>query len=631
MKNATGKEKNETPIAPVAPLPQFLMLGFAGKRNLSGGFASQAEGERALAAALEGEFAALETRYRKPLVNIVGVSALALGADTVFAECLLGRGGLMQAFLPERADLFFNLPDFGDEAALERSRRLLEHGNLIETRILRGDLPRNERFAECATDIVDACDVFLVAITTEEWAAFQEWMPPIAPARTELARVLEPKPEEDGKKKEKNQAPDPAMAAAAKALEDAEAIPASFSRGGSAETLCYAYLIGRECRVLVPDGGGAWSRNVLDDGAANCAKDVARHKPHGKARQVAQLGETGEGLREVFDPGLQPEPLETFDYRASMDNALKYADHMAGKGKNRFVRLTMAIVLIHICATVVASYALVWPYGHTFAAALKVLLLLSGLGLAVWLTCRRCRLQEGWVNHRLIAEMLRSARVLVGDVSKAVPPFFGSLKHLRDFYLPEFSQLIRSLNILHLREVKRAGVFNPDKTALKAFVKHYCNARIEDQRGYYARELKRGHRENERYEWAFFVFSSLALICAVVALAGCFGHEAAAVQQAVEAHKAVETDAWYVLFAIKFVPLVFPVLAAATMVLASIKDLGRRCGSYADMISVLDEARQPVHCSAGTRSMVSRVHRLEHQLLQENVEAYSSMRNLRAG
>lgn len=605
----------ETSHALVAPFPQFLMLGFAGKRRLLETPSLQAAAEASLAAALATEFVNLQARYTKFPVNLVGISALALGADAVFAETLFRNGGLLRAFLPERPDLFFNAEDFdNDPRLLARSRRLLEHPGVIERHIPGGELSRDARFAQCATDIVDACDVFLVSVTATEWSEFLRWKDGIAEARARLRTLL--KQRSSGRRA----AEEAEIEQARRTLAAEEAFPPVFSPGGSGQTLCYAFLIGRECRVFIAGADGC-ACHALDRDMAGSLVPAAEPED-GKGRQSVPVGELGEAMADVFNARIRPAELKDFDYPAAVDTSCELADQLAMKGKNRFMRQTMLIVAIHIAATAVATFGLVWHCGHAFAAGFKVLLLAWGLGLAVHVARDRRNVQDAWVNQRMIAEILRSVRAICG--LGGVPPIPCNMKHLRDFFLPEFRQLIRSLNILQLREVSRslAGIHDPS-VLVNAWADHYCGSRIDDQLRYYRKMARLGHKQQHHFEWAFFAFSSIALICALCAFFSCFGTGPA------------EASGWFLhsalLVVTRFIPIVFPVLAAAMMVLGSIYDLGRRCGSYTDMIAVLTQAREPMRSSVSVNSLVHRIHLLEHQLLQENVEAYSSMRNLRAG
>jgi hypothetical protein len=209
-----------------ATVVQTLVVGFAGKRNLSSGFASLAEGEKTLADALDAVLVELGKSRSTSNSELVGVSALAMGADTVFAERLLDAGHALRVTLPDRPEHFFNPADYGNDATtLARSKCLLERDGILDVSVMEDRGSRGERFARCAEAIVEACAVLVVAITDREWDTFNQWH-------------------------ETLHASSPSAADAS--------IPSSFKRGGSPWTLCRAFRLGRECHVLVPDGAGGW-------------------------------------------------------------------------------------------------------------------------------------------------------------------------------------------------------------------------------------------------------------------------------------------------------------------------------------------------------------------------------------
>lgn len=144
----------------IPPPAKTCLIGFAGKRDLSCGFVSQSAGAVALAAALDVAFAREETADGGN-TDLVGICALAKGADTVFAEQLLFRGGRLRIILPDKADDFFNISDFDNTATLERSKSLQRHSNVEEVHIIEDDpmafqsiSPRVRRFALCARAII---------------------------------------------------------------------------------------------------------------------------------------------------------------------------------------------------------------------------------------------------------------------------------------------------------------------------------------------------------------------------------------------------------------------------------------------------------------------------------------------
>jgi hypothetical protein len=161
---------------------QDFAIGFVGKRLLPGGEAAL----RTTLAQVLDQLAA-----ENPGRVLLGVSSLALGADTVFVELMAERGRPVPAvghpayqqliFLPTPPAGFFLPNDFrlGEEASTDpavqarvtRSENLLRSPVVCEVRITGTSADRDERFAETAFAIVRACDVLLVACTQADYAA----------------------------------------------------------------------------------------------------------------------------------------------------------------------------------------------------------------------------------------------------------------------------------------------------------------------------------------------------------------------------------------------------------------------------------------------------------------------------
>ena len=188
------------PAAGTSP-PLTLVVGFAGKRRLPLGDALLRETLRAL-------LHDLALGFPPPHDQIVGLSALAFGADTVFAEVCAARGCRLRVVLPAPPDTFFNLADFDElPALLARSRAALTHPNVLDVRVVSAAATAEARFAETGRRIADDCHLLLVACTRAEADA---------------------------------------------ALAEAEPSP-PFLPGGSAETLRYAHRRGRRLTVILVD------------------------------------------------------------------------------------------------------------------------------------------------------------------------------------------------------------------------------------------------------------------------------------------------------------------------------------------------------------------------------------------
>lgn len=162
------------------PPVRSISIGFVGKRRLPS--------EEALRDALQEVFDKLEDEF--PGRNFVGVSSLAMGADTVFVEVVAQRGKsffterpkyTQHILLPASEAEFFLPSDFQlneDEPFSVVDSRLGRAYACLNSQVVGGkiDFPsthaeRDERFAETAVAIVDECQTLIVACTRDERVA----------------------------------------------------------------------------------------------------------------------------------------------------------------------------------------------------------------------------------------------------------------------------------------------------------------------------------------------------------------------------------------------------------------------------------------------------------------------------
>lgn len=520
------------------PLPRFVSVGFVGKRQLND--LAQANVAAKIGEVLDG----LSVEFPSPANVLMGISSVAQGADTLFAEELVRRRLLHRVYLPEPPDRFFDVRDFaGSDALTARSSNLLQGELVIEVRVSSRHGERRERFTETSYEIVNECGVLLAVATAEDFAL-------------------------------------------------AEASPEPSTRpGGTAETLRYARQLGRRAFVIVclPDGG-------LTIHEWPAAREASAHEPTG-----------------FFGPPETAMPLGELDFLAELVAIKDHASKASAGRKALFHYLGRWVLLAHVLATLVAALAFALETHDHSWSYFKSTLLAAGLGLALWLHFRRQQTQTAWVQARQVAEICRSTLALTRPV-----PFPGSLRHLRDFQMPRLQEFTASINILHLRNVRRSQL--TAMTANKSyenqrfeFVARYTTERIEDQLMHFNGKAKVAHTGLHLMEGLFFGFSAFALLGALGAAMGGL-------------NEAGEAEAM-----LKFVALFLPVAAAAVGSWIGLTDFDRRVDRYRDMGVLLTEARAALR-HAHTEGVLRRqVQHLEHALLQENVEWYARMRHQRAG
>jgi hypothetical protein len=107
-------------------------------------------------AALAQVLSRVEVLLRSHQEHLVGVCSLAAGADQLFAEAVLSRGGVLQVVIPcARYDETFAAED------LSRFRRLLGAAERVDT--LGHSEPSEQAFLDAGIRVADSCEL-LVAI-----------------------------------------------------------------------------------------------------------------------------------------------------------------------------------------------------------------------------------------------------------------------------------------------------------------------------------------------------------------------------------------------------------------------------------------------------------------------------------
>ena len=157
--------------APAAPLPVVLQLGFAGSRRLLDPALAltadeaarfEAEVQQHLVAALRELPRELEL---SPRHFIVGVSQLAVGADTLFTHALAELGWQQRLLLPQaRADFLAAVgsrgPDFTPAEKLVASA-LFASPHIVEETVASDAAERTQRFEDTSLQIVAEADLLV--------------------------------------------------------------------------------------------------------------------------------------------------------------------------------------------------------------------------------------------------------------------------------------------------------------------------------------------------------------------------------------------------------------------------------------------------------------------------------------
>lgn len=347
-------------------------------------------------------------------------------------------------------------------------------------------------------------------------------------------------------------------------------------RGGTAEMVMYARELSKPLLVIDPDTGEMRQENLERFQPVDPELDYLNALP-----EAAGAGD-GAG-----------------DAREAVHRLYRRADAAAIRSAPQFRALTMATLLLHVAATIVATAGLAFDWHAPLLPWAKLLLVLGALGAA--LAIRHYRAQRNWVRCRLAAEICRGALATWGMPRRST--LFGDLD------LPGARQLLRSLHTLHRRGA-------PERRAnLDTFRQRYRSERLEDQLRYYRARIRRAAPLLRWLRGGFAVSTVLAVMCmAAYALHGALAWPAPPppVEQAV----------------FQFLPIVLPVVAAAFVALVSINDLHRRVARYREMCELLEAAHRQAGVTHSWRSLEHLVRHTERALLGEVLEWHTLMSHL---
>ncbi|HEY0968685.1 MAG TPA: hypothetical protein VGD88_14930 [Opitutaceae bacterium] len=280
-----------------------------------------------------------------------------------------------------------------------------------------------------------------------------------------------------------------------------------------------------------------------------------------------------------------------FDAPAIVADFQHTTDVAATQSAPHFRKLIASTVLLHVVATLVAAAALAFDLHLLLLPWIKLICVVGALLVA--LAIRHYRAQHNWVRCRLAAELGRSSLATWG-----LPR--GSVL-FEDLEFPEVRQLVRSLQTLHRRSAAAKPV------GMEEFKARYLRHRVEDQLGYYRRQLTRAMPQLARLRTGFTTATLLAIACTAAYAVDHTWHLG-------WFPKAGEQWLYY------FLPISLPVVAAAFMSLISINDLHRRVARYREMEHVLEGAAKQIAFSQTWNSLERVVRRTEHALLQEVFE-----------
>jgi hypothetical protein len=333
-------------------LPLFVHLGFAGARRLLkveehpdvDAAAFEAEVEKWLVQRLQSLRDDLRLR---PHHYLCGVSALAAGADTIFARACQTLDIPLRVFLPQTRNEFLHArgtrsPDFTDQQR-EEANRLLDAPHVIQERLVSDAADRHERFRDTNREIVRVSDVLLCVLSKDQAAYPGGTWDLVRRASHRGKRVL-------------------------------------------------------KVTVDVIDGKPAFTEAWVEPESP----DPATHDPADDEPFPPELPHT---LRHA---SLKPADSKVSLAKTYIQTVKQIGSDTANRLRRKFKRLAIVVVVAHVAATVLATIALAAAGLHAvpILLALELALLLSGL--IAHQKLHTSHILRNWAEARLLAEIGRS-------------------------------------------------------------------------------------------------------------------------------------------------------------------------------------------------------------------------------
>lgn len=525
-----------SPASVTPTLPIVVQVGFAGSRQLYGTQriepAQAAEFDAALLEAMVERLRELpQVLQLSPQHLLCGVSQVAIGADTLFAQALQRLGLPQGVLLPQAAAAFLAAgdPDEPDFTPAEQAvaRGLLASLHVVEVRVASDANERNEQFEDTNAEILRDSDVLVCLLR-----------------------------------------------------EDAVGRP-----GGTQDLMRRAAHAGKPVLMLevaMRDGQpqlSPWSRQPAD------TPFVAPGMP-------AELS----GV-ELPPPALAALPAAG-DY---IDAARRFASAKTRRHSGLFKRAAIAIIMLHIAATLLAALATKVEPAAVIALLLTVELVLLASGLTAHHRLHRGAAARSWAVTRLLAETLRSM--------KSVCQTAVSLDYARTLAFPaSFLPVLRTAAVLHGLGTRAAG--QGDWSAQRA---RYLDERLRGAAGqlrYFDEASRTAARRHRLANSGFWVFSATAFAATAAKLASLAGW--------LPLPLAPWVANWGGLLA-----LTLPVAAVGFLSWSAAADLEARAATYTEMHAFLTQQAERIASAASPRDFARAVRDTELGILGENLSWFS--------
>lgn len=233
----------------------------------------------------------------------------------------------------------------------------------------------------------------------------------------------------------------------------------------------------------------------------------------------------------------------------------------------------------HLATFLQAVLVLFILSGKELGAAIKFVLALVAMGLP-WVGAR-LRLQEGWVEDRVRAELLRSLIASHEPGSPLRPPALDLFERDESFLRSAALQLIG------------------ERKGWEAARDEYLRERVDGQIGFFKSKGQVARRKMKIFGGIFWITSWAALLFT----------GAAVFMKVLKVPVSAEWDRW----GMEFIPTVMPGIAAWTLAMISVFEFRRRAGLYRQLVTTLQRLRPKLaeaKCASAADAAIRQIERL---------------------
>ncbi|HEY1662520.1 MAG TPA: hypothetical protein VGI03_08890 [Verrucomicrobiae bacterium] len=279
--------------------------------------------------------------------------------------------------------------------------------------------------------------------------------------------------------------------------------------------------------------------------------------------------------------------------RETVKNNFQELDEAAELHAPKSRHLILRIILFQLAASAVGLTALSFEryVGIKMVNPLSTLVELIFLGVAFISALQHRRKSDEWMKNRIQAEICRSFLAMWGMRQRA--------DHFPKISIQGFNRMCRNLRLIR--------VLDKEPTPpLESVRDEYLKARVEDQIRFFSVKGEMAQAAYKRLKFYTLASTTVATLCSLLAFV----------------HSMLELPELALLIP-KYLSLLLPLASTAFFLLIVTQDYSRRAVRYAEMVSMLQDAKKRLEAVKTWNGLARIATETEAQLLQEVVEWHS--------